>query len=193
MYLRACVCVCVCCTPCNCQTDAACALACSNVSCSVLAVCLSVCLSACLCFHLRVCRCVHLYAVQAIWRPVGAYLGVCLSVHAFDTILLSRLVCILSFLYMPLACVRIGNMHIYAAVSKSDRPTYDVWQVLMEAALALTRGVPRAYLLPSPHQRQADAQLTFKPQITQKSKVSPDPWTLNIIPELNNMSPAPML
>ena len=42
----------------------------------------------------------------------------------------------------------------------------------MEAALALTRGVPRAYLLPSPQQRQADAQLTFRPQITQKSKVS---------------------
>ncbi|DBA69374.1 TPA: hypothetical protein ACH3X2_012949 [Trebouxia sp. C0005] len=40
----------------------------------------------------------------------------------------------------------------------------------MEAALALTRGVPRAYLLPSPQQRQADAQLTFRPQITQKSK-----------------------
>ncbi|DBA68546.1 TPA: hypothetical protein ACH3X2_013610 [Trebouxia sp. C0005] len=44
------------------------------------------------------------------------------------------------------------------------------FQVLMEAALALTRGVPRAYLLPSPQQRQADAQLTFRPQITQKSK-----------------------
>ncbi len=42
----------------------------------------------------------------------------------------------------------------------------------MEAALALIRGVPRAYLLPSPQQRQADAQLTFRPQITQKSKVS---------------------
>ncbi len=42
----------------------------------------------------------------------------------------------------------------------------------MEAALALTRGVPRAYLLPSPQQRQADAQLTFRPQITQKSKVT---------------------
>lgn len=42
----------------------------------------------------------------------------------------------------------------------------------MEAALALTRGVPRAYLLPSPQQRQTDAQLTFRPQITQKSKVS---------------------
>jgi len=49
-------------------------------------------------------------------------------------------------------------------------------QVLMEAALALTRGVPRAYLLPSPQQRQADAQLTFKPQITQKSKVSSTDW-----------------
>lgn len=47
------------------------------------------------------------------------------------------------------------------------------WQVLMEAALALSRGVPRAYLLPSPHQRQPDAQLTFRPQITQKSKVTP--------------------
>ena len=43
----------------------------------------------------------------------------------------------------------------------------------MEAALALSRGVPRAYLLPSPHQRQPDAQLTFKPQITHKSKVAP--------------------
>ena len=49
-------------------------------------------------------------------------------------------------------------------------------QVLMEAALALTRGVPRAYLLPSPQQRQADAQLTFRPQITQKSKVSFQDW-----------------
>ena len=48
-------------------------------------------------------------------------------------------------------------------------------QVLMEAALALSRGVPRAYLLPSPHQRQPDAQLTFKPQITHKSKVAPLP------------------
>ena len=44
-------------------------------------------------------------------------------------------------------------------------------QVLMEAALSLTRGVPRAYLLPSPQQRRPDAQLTFQPHITQKSKV----------------------
>ena len=51
-------------------------------------------------------------------------------------------------------------------------------QLLMEAALALSRGVPRAYLLPSPHQRQPDAQLTFKPQITHKSTVAPPPVAL---------------
>lgn len=50
----------------------------------------------------------------------------------------------------------------------------------MEAALALSRGVPRAYLLPSPHQRQPDAQLTFKPQITHKSKVAPPPFAFRM-------------
>ena len=43
----------------------------------------------------------------------------------------------------------------------------------MEEALARTRGIPRSYLLPSPAQRLEDAQLTFKPRITQRSEVGP--------------------
>ena len=61
-------------------------------------------------------------------------------------------------------------------------------QVLMEAALALSRGVPRAYLLPSPHQRQPDAQLTFKPQITHKSKVAPPPFASCVCSPLVKMA-----
>ena len=49
--------------------------------------------------------------------------------------------------------------------------TIDQFKVLMEEALARTRGIPRSYLLPSPAQRLEDAQLTFKPRITQRSEV----------------------
>lgn len=60
--------------------------------------------------------------------------------------------------------------------------TIDQFKVLMEEALARTRGIPRSYLLPSPAQRLEDAQLTFKPRITQRSKVwSPRQSALSLI------------
>ena len=114
-------------------------------------VCLCVYLSLCTFVCLRVC----LSTYASVYAPI-ACLSVCMSVcpSACPSACLS--VC----LSVPL-CTCITRLH--------------VCQVLMEAALALTRGVPRAYLLPSPHQRQADAQLTFRPQITQKSKVPSAP------------------
>ena len=51
--------------------------------------------------------------------------------------------------------------------------TLEQFKVLMDTALARSRGVPRNYLLPAPQQR-IEEQPSFKPSIAQKSKVHHD-------------------
>ncbi len=44
---------------------------------------------------------------------------------------------------------------------------------LMAEVVALGRGIPRAYLLPSPVAKQPDLDLTFHPEISRRSKACP--------------------
>ena len=51
--------------------------------------------------------------------------------------------------------------------------TLEAFVGLMAEVVATGRGIPRAYLLPSPVAKQPDMNLTFHPEISTRSKVSP--------------------
>ena len=50
--------------------------------------------------------------------------------------------------------------------------TLEAFVGLMAEVVAAGRGIPRAYLLPSPVAKQPDMDLTFHPEISKRSKVS---------------------